>query len=53
MSKLRILVPIKRVLDYAIRPRIKADKSGIDLSALLRGKQADSSRSKNVHESVL
>lgn len=34
MSKLRILVPIKRVLDYAIKPRIKKDQSGIDLSII-------------------
>ena len=33
MSKLRILVPIKRVLDYAVKPRIKKDNSGIDLSS--------------------
>jgi hypothetical protein len=32
MSKLRILVPIKRVLDYAIKPRVKKDQSGVDLS---------------------
>jgi hypothetical protein len=32
MSKLRILVPIKRVLDYAIKPRVKKDRSGVDLS---------------------
>ena len=31
-TKLRILVPVKRVLDYAIKPRIKKDQSGIDLS---------------------
>lgn len=32
MSKLRILVPVKRVLDYAVKPRIKKDHTGIDLS---------------------
>ena len=31
-TKLRILVPIKRVLDYAIKPRIKKDQTGVDLS---------------------
>ena len=35
-TKLRILVPIKRVLDYAIKPRIKKDQSGIDLSTPFR-----------------
>jgi electron transfer flavoprotein beta subunit len=33
-TKLRILVPIKRVLDYAVKPRIKKDQTGIDLSAV-------------------
>jgi hypothetical protein len=31
-TKLRILVPIKRVLDYAVKPRIKKDQTGVDLS---------------------
>jgi electron transfer flavoprotein beta subunit len=31
-TKLRILVPIKRVLDYAIKPRIRKDQTGVDLS---------------------
>jgi electron transfer flavoprotein beta subunit len=32
MSNLRILVPIKRVLDYAIKPRIAASGKAIDLT---------------------
>ncbi|KAA8896055.1 electron transfer flavo protein beta-subunit [Sphaerosporella brunnea] len=32
MSALRILVPIKRVLDYAIKPRIAASGKAIDLT---------------------
>ena len=29
---MKILVPVKRVIDYNLKPRIKADGSGIDLS---------------------
>lgn len=29
---MKILVPVKRVLDYTLKPRIKADGSGVDLS---------------------
>lgn len=29
---MKILVPVKRVLDYNIKPRVKSDGSGIDLS---------------------
>ncbi|RMD41367.1 hypothetical protein DV735_g3735, partial [Chaetothyriales sp. CBS 134920] len=29
-TKLRILVPIKRVIDYAVKPRVKADKTGVE-----------------------
>lgn len=28
---MKILVPVKRVLDYNVKPRVKADGSGIDL----------------------
>jgi electron transfer flavoprotein beta subunit len=28
----KILVPVKRVIDYNVRPRVKADGSGVDLS---------------------
>lgn len=30
VAALRILVPCKRVIDYAVRPRVLADNSGID-----------------------
>ncbi len=29
---MRILVPVKRVLDYNLKPRVKADGSGVDLA---------------------
>lgn len=29
---MKILVPVKRVIDYNVRPRVKADGSGVDLS---------------------
>jgi electron transfer flavoprotein beta subunit len=29
---MKLLVPIKRVLDYNVKPRVKADGSGVDLS---------------------
>ncbi|MBB3957328.1 electron transfer flavoprotein alpha/beta subunit, partial [Novosphingobium sediminicola] len=29
---MKCLVPIKRVLDYNVKPRVKADGSGVDLS---------------------
>ena len=29
---MKILVPVKRVLDYNVKPRVKADGSGVDLS---------------------
>jgi electron transfer flavoprotein beta subunit len=29
---MKILVPVKRVIDYNVRPRVKADGSGIDLA---------------------
>jgi electron transfer flavoprotein beta subunit len=29
---MKILVPVKRVLDYNLKPRVKADGSGVDLS---------------------
>ena len=29
---MKILVPVKRVLDYNVKARVKADGSGIDLS---------------------
>jgi len=31
---MKILVPVKRVLDYNLRPRVKADGSGVDLANL-------------------
>ena len=29
---MKILVPVKRVIDYNVRPRVKADGSGVDLT---------------------
>src|SRR5512139_1362745 len=29
---MKILVPVKRVIDYNLRPRVKADGSGVDLA---------------------
>ena len=29
---MRILVPVKRVIDFNVRPRIRADGSGLDLA---------------------
>jgi electron transfer flavoprotein beta subunit len=29
---MKILVPIKRVIDYSVRPRVRADGSGVDLA---------------------
>jgi electron transfer flavoprotein beta subunit len=31
---MRVLVPIKRVVDYAVRVRVAANKSGIDLAGV-------------------
>ena len=31
-GKLRVLVAVKRVIDYAVRPRVSADKRGVDLT---------------------
>jgi electron transfer flavoprotein beta subunit len=32
MPAMKILVPVKRVIDYNARPRVKPDGSGVDLS---------------------
>ena len=29
---MKVLVPVKRVLDYNVKPRVKADGTGVDLS---------------------
>ncbi|MGB3723451.1 MAG: electron transfer flavoprotein subunit beta/FixA family protein [Pacificimonas sp.] len=29
---MKILVPVKRVIDYTVKPRVKADQSGVDLA---------------------
>jgi electron transfer flavoprotein beta subunit len=31
-ASMKILVPVKRVIDYNVRPRVKADGSGVDLA---------------------
>jgi electron transfer flavoprotein beta subunit len=31
---MKVLVPVKRVIDYNVRPRVKADGSGVDLANL-------------------
>ncbi|MEP3915791.1 MAG: electron transfer flavoprotein subunit beta/FixA family protein, partial [Parasphingorhabdus sp.] len=28
---MKILVPVKRVIDYNVKPRVKSDGSGVDL----------------------
>ena len=33
-SKLKILVPVKRVVDYALKPRVNAANTGFDLQGL-------------------
>jgi electron transfer flavoprotein beta subunit len=32
MDAMKILVPVKRVIDYNVKPRVKADGSGVDLA---------------------
>jgi len=32
MPTMKVLVPVKRVIDYNVRPRVKADQSGVDLA---------------------
>src|SRR5438045_578626 len=34
---MKILVPVKRVLDYNVKPRVKADGSGVDLANVKMG----------------
>ena len=29
---MKILVPVKRVIDYNVKPRVKADGTGVDLA---------------------
>ena len=29
---MKVLVPVKRVIDYNVKARVKADKSGVDLA---------------------
>lgn len=29
---MKVLVPVKRVLDYNVKPRVKADETGVDLA---------------------
>src|SRR3954467_3092032 len=31
-SRMKILVPVKRVIDYNVKPRVKADGTGVDLA---------------------
>ena len=31
---MKILVPVKRVVDYNVKPRVKADGTGVDLSLI-------------------
>jgi len=30
--KIKILIPVKRVLDYNVKVRVKSDQSGVDLA---------------------
>src|SRR3546814_8503123 len=32
LRAMKILVPVKRVLDYNVKPRVKADGTGVDLA---------------------
>jgi electron transfer flavoprotein beta subunit len=32
LKRMKILVPVKRVIDYNVRPRVKSDGSGVDLA---------------------
>jgi electron transfer flavoprotein beta subunit len=32
MSQMKVLVPVKRVIDYNVRPRVKPDQTGVDLA---------------------
>jgi electron transfer flavoprotein beta subunit len=32
MPPMKVLVPVKRVIDYNVRPRVKADQTGVDLA---------------------
>ena len=34
MSNLKLLVPIKRVIDYAVKVRVKSDKSGVETASV-------------------
>ena len=31
---MKLLVPVKRVLDYNVKPRVRADGSGVDLAGV-------------------
>src|SRR4051812_32559966 len=31
-TPMKVLVPVKRVLDYNVKPRVKADGTGVDLA---------------------
>ena len=31
-NPMKILVPVKRVIDYNVKPRVKADGTGVDLA---------------------
>ena len=32
MREMKVLVPVKRVIDYNVKVRVKADGSGVDLA---------------------
>ena len=36
---MKILVPVKRVIDYNVKPRVKPDGTGIDLANVKEGKE--------------
>ncbi|MDP1986792.1 MAG: electron transfer flavoprotein subunit beta/FixA family protein, partial [Phenylobacterium sp.] len=29
---MKVLVPVKRVIDYNVKPRVKSDETGVDLA---------------------
>ena len=38
MSTLRVMVGVKRVIDYAVKIRVKPDKSGVKFAKVLNAK---------------
>tara|TARA_B100000378_G_scaffold34982_1_gene26306 strand:- start:9181 stop:9363 length:183 start_codon:yes stop_codon:yes gene_type:complete len=47
VMKTKALVPIKRVIDYNVSPRVKADGSGVDLANVKMSRAAQTSIAEN------